>query len=225
MNLIVLAMTTDVISEELTILSDEELVAGILKGKKKLFEILMRRHNARMYRIGMSIVNNDSAIEDLMQNAYVKAYEHLERFEQRASFGTWLTRIMINECMQYVKKSKRTETLETQKEQYMYQNTDRQTPSAITLNRELARALEGALLELPEKYRLVFVMREMEGMSVADTVTALDVSESNVKVRLNRAKEMLRDKLNNYYSSDAIFPFHLERCDRIVRNVFGRLGI
>lgn len=205
-------------------LSDEQLVAGILNGEKHLYEKIIRKYNPRLYRVGMAIVKDDKELEDLMQNAYVKAYENLHRFENRAALGTWLTRILINECLQFLKKRKHVATVN----QYDMNTSNIQsdkTPDKITLNRELARALETALLELPEKYRLVFVMREMEDMSTAETVEALELSESNVKVRLNRAKSMLRDKLNEYYKTDQVFPFHLTRCDRIVEKVHAVLGI
>jgi RNA polymerase sigma-70 factor (ECF subfamily) len=205
-------------------LTDNEIIERILVGEKKLYERIIRKYNPRLYRVGIAIVKEDSIVEDLMQNAYVRAYEHLPRFEHRAAFGTWLTRIMINECLQFVKKRKHATAFERQK-RYNMNNYEEKTPDKVAINRELAQVLENALFELPEKYRLVFVMREMEDMSIAETTEALSLSESNVKVRLNRAKSMLREKLNEYYKSNQIFHFYLTRCDRVVANVNRALSI
>ena len=205
-------------------LTDTEIVERILAGEKKLYECIMRKYNPRLYRVGIAIVKEDSLVEDLMQNTYIRAYEHLSRFEGRSSFSTWLTRIMINECLQFVKKQKRVTAFASENKHNM-SNFEQKTPDKLATNRELAQALESALFELPEKYRLVFVMREMEDMSVAETTEALSLTESNVKVRLNRAKSMLREKLNEYYKSEQVFHFYLTRCDRVVENVNKALGI
>lgn len=217
-------MLMDTPVTDMQALSDAELIQRILGGEKQCFEPIIRRYNARLYRIGMSITRDDTAVEDVMQNAYIKAYEHLSGFQGRAGFGTWLVRIMINESLLYVRKKHNHDPMENAQpnddRDNRYIPQDRQAPDAVVINKELAGALEQSLLQLPEKYRLVFVMREMEQMSVAETTAALDLTESNVKVRLNRAKAMLRDKLTSFYRSDAVFPFHLTRCDRIVQHVF-----
>jgi len=98
-------------------------------------------------------------------------------------------------------------------------------PMSALINKELGLALENALVQLPEKYRLVFVLREMEGMNVAETVNVLGITDVNVKVRLNRAKAMLREALSSYYKKDNIFEYHLSRCDKMVYNVLCKLGI
>lgn len=209
------------------VISDDEIVRKVVAGEKHLYEIIMRRYNARLFRIGMSIVNNDADVEDIMQVAYIKAYEHLHKFDYRAGFGTWLTRILINESLLCLKKSKRFTSMEPGDENPLTGRTYRNenTPVKTLLNKELSNALEQALIQLPEKYRLVFVLREMENMSIAETVNTLNISESNVKVRLNRAKALLRDTLGNYYKNDTVYHFHLSRCDRIVNNVLSHLGI
>ncbi|WP_276134037.1 RNA polymerase sigma factor [Polluticoccus soli] len=208
---------------ERTELTDEEIVSLVLSGEKQLYEKIIRKYNPRLYRIGMTYVKRDAEMEDLMQNAYIKAYEHLGQFQNRSGFGTWLTRIFINECLQFLKKEKKTAFDSINELSMKNVASDHRAPDNVAMNKELAQVLEGALLELPEKYRLVFVMREMEDMSVAETVEALDLSESNVKVRLNRAKTMLRDKLNQYYKSEQVFSFYLTRCDRVVNNVMAAI--
>lgn len=200
--------------------TDLDLVKGILAGKKKLFETLIRKYNQRLYRIGMSILENETETEDAMQTAYINAYEHLPRFEQRSSFGTWLTRIMLNQCYEQKRKRKPVFTVLDPNDNFMHMNT----PANELANKELSNVLEHAIAQLPEKYRLVFVLREIEDMSVRETSTTLNIEEPNVKVRLNRAKIMLRDSLNTYIK-DSVYDFHLNRCDRIVNNVMQHLGI
>ena len=202
-------------------IADTELVARILAGEKRLFELIIRRFNQRLYRIGISILNNDPETEDAMQAAYISAYEHMDRFEARSSFGTWLTRIMVNECLAH-KKKRRYHSEEPGKA--LENNKIMTTPDRILINKELNGVLESAISGLPEKYRLVFVLREIEEMSVKETGEALGIEEPNVKVRLNRAKTMLRQNLNGYIK-DHVYSFHLSRCDRMVKAVFARLQI
>jgi RNA polymerase sigma factor (sigma-70 family) len=199
---------------------DQELIARILTGEKKLFELLIRKYNQRLYRIGMSILENEAEAEDAMQTAYINAYEHLSRFEQRSSFGTWLTRIMINQCHEQKRKARPVLTNFEQTDNFI----NMKTPANELTNKELNSVLEQAIAQLPEKYRLVFVLREIEDMSVRETSATLNIEEPNVKVRLNRAKTMLREKLNTYMK-DSVYSFHLSRCDRIVNNVMQHLGI
>ncbi len=199
---------------------DQELIARIQGGEKRLFEVLIRKYNQRLYRIGMSILANDMETEDAMQAAYINAYEHLSGFEQRSSFGTWLTRIMINQCLEQKRKKKQAPVIFEQTDNVISMTT----PLNELVNKELSHVLENAITQLPEKYRLVFVLREIEDMSVRETSATLQIEESNVKVRLNRAKTMLRENLNGYMK-DRVYSFHLTRCDRIVNHVMNHLGI
>ncbi len=203
-------------------LPDIELIDRILAGEKKLFEFIIRRYNQRLFRIGMSVLNDQMEVEDAMQTTYVKAYEHLGRFEQRSSAGTWLIRILLNECLAQKKRKQRVAS--RHKEEEMESKTSIETPSKILLNKELGKALENALSQLPEKYRMVFVLREIEEMSTRETGDVLGIGEPNVKVRLNRAKTMLRENLNGYFKETA-FPFHLTRCDLMVDRVFRHLQL
>jgi RNA polymerase sigma factor (sigma-70 family) len=208
--------------------AEEEVIERILAGETRVYEIIMRRYNARLYRVGMSIINSDADVEDVMQTTYIKAYENLRLFERRSSFATWLTKIMINESLRHLKRSKRYTTMEIKDEsegRTAPPAMGATTPAGLLLNKELAGILEQAVFQLPEKYRLVFVLREMENMSIAETVDTLNITKANVKVRLNRAKSMLRDSLGNYYKNDGIYHFHLDRCDRIVASVLKHLGI
>jgi RNA polymerase sigma factor (sigma-70 family) len=199
---------------------EEVLIKRIASGENGLFEHIMRSYNQRLYRIGMSILNNDMEAEDAMQNAYINAYEHLDKFEGRSSFGTWLIRIMLNECL--AQKKRKLKKMEFEKQPGKYINMT--TPAKIMANKELNGILENAVGQLPEKYRLVFVLREIEDMSVKETSQALSIAEPNVKVRLNRAKTMLKESLAGYMKEN-VYSFHLSRCDRVVANVLAHFQI
>jgi RNA polymerase sigma factor (sigma-70 family) len=197
------------------------LVQRILGGEPRLYEYLIRRYNKRLYRIGMSILNQDTEVEDAMQAAYINAYEHLSAFENRSSFGTWLTRIMLNECLAQKNKKLRMKVME---EKYYQNAANMSTPSHLLINKELNGVLENAIAALPEKYRTVFVLREVEDLSIKETAEVLSLKETNIKVRLNRAKSMLRENLNGYLKEN-VYSFHLTRCDRIVGRVLRHLQI
>lgn len=203
-------------------IGDNEIISRVIGGEKDLYAVIMRRYNRRLYRIAMSIVNDDSEAEDVMQVSYIHAWENLNGFGARASFSTWLIRILINECLLRLKKRGRIlnltdETMENELSQH--HNSEVPTPAGRLLNTELKAALEQSIRQLPEKYRVVFVMREIEGMNVADTQACLAISEVNVKVRLNRAKAMLKESLLEFYNREDILQFHLSRCSRMVENV------
>jgi RNA polymerase sigma-70 factor (ECF subfamily) len=202
------------------ILNDDEIITRILHGEKDLYSLIVRRYNQRLYRIGMSIINDDAEVEDAMQVAYINAYENLKKFGFRSSFPTWLTKILINECLLRLRKRKKSISMNDENiENVMKQNKELHTPVSATVNSELRSILNDAIGKLPEIYRTVFVMREIENMNIAETKECLNISEVNVKVRLNRAKAMLRDILSAQYSKDDILQFHLSRCDRMVDTV------
>lgn len=205
---------------QIILTSDEELISRIIKGEKRLFEVIVRRYNQRLYRVGMSIIGIDVEVEDAMQAAYIKTYENLQQFENRSSFSTWITRIMLNQCFEQMRKNKRTLPQPEQSENL----STMKTPANDLMNKELKHILELAIAQLPEKYRLVFTLRELEDMSIRATSEALNIEEANVKVRLNRAKSMLKTKLSTYMK-DQVFNFHLSRCDKMVNGVLYSLGI
>lgn len=218
-------MNSREMNETITI-SDVDLVKGILSGEKNLYTQIVRRYNQRLYRIGMSILNDDTEVEDAMQVAYINAYQSLGKFEFRASFSTWLTRILVNECFLRIKRRDKTiimndDNLEAAMQQQ--QSNHHHSPVTKVLNTELRNILDEAIRELPEIYRVVFVMREIENMNVAETQACLAINEVNVKVRLNRAKAMLRGLLSNYYNTEDILHFHLRRCDAIVEKVMANI--
>ncbi|MGZ3839579.1 MAG: sigma-70 family RNA polymerase sigma factor [Flavisolibacter sp.] len=204
---------------------DNEIIARILKGEKDLYALLVRKYNQRLYRIGISMINDETEVEDAMQVAYIKGYEHLGQFEFKSSFPTWLTRIFMNECLLRIKLRKRSMVMykDITIEDGYQQPKDTQTPFHKVLNGELKSILEEAIKKLPEKYRTVFVMREIEHMNVAETKDCLQISEVNVKVRLNRAKALLQDSLRSYYRNEELLHFHLTRCDSMVERVMSQI--
>lgn len=203
--------------------TDKEIITRIGQGEKNLYASIIRRYNQRLYRVGMAIINDDAEVEEAMQVTYIKAWENLEKFKFRSSFSTWLIRIMINECLRIKKRKHFLEMKEEMISQY-HQRGDRQNAVSRLMNTELRRALERAIHDLPEKYRTVFILRELENMSVAETKECLAISEVNVKVRLNRAKSMLRNSLGDFYGSSNIFEFHLSRCDKMVESVMDQIS-
>ena len=197
-------------------MSDEEIVDKILSGETRLYEKLMRKYNQQLYRISMSIINDDKEAEDIMQTAYLNAFRQLANFKQRSTFNTWLTRILINESLLHKKRKQKQERTLMENN---YRDHDDYTPLNGLMNKELKLLLERAVSGLPEKYRMVFVMREVQGMSTNETMEALSIGESNVKIRLNRAKDMLRAELNSYWQPQELYEFNLVRCDVIVNYV------
>lgn len=209
-----------------TSLADEELISRILEGEIGLYEHIMRKYNQRMYRVCMSIIHDDAEVEDLMQNAYIKAYENLHRFEGKSKFGTWLLRILINESLLWLQKNKRKihyqQTVLADNKTDAF-NTKTNNPAHQVMNNELKKILEEAIGQLPPKYRTVFIMREIENMTTEETGKSLQISQINVKVRLNRAKEMLRKTLMNSEYKE-LYSFHAIRCDRVVNNVMQKIN-
>ena len=208
-------------------LTDEEVVSGVLEGHTALFEILMRRHNERVYRAARAILNDESEAEDVMQQAYVNAYAHLQQFDGRAQFSTWLTRITINEALARVRRRRAYQSVddESVEAESCMNRAESRDPEQQAAAGELRVVLEAAIDRLADGAREVFVLREIEGMSTAEVAAALDVSEDVVKSRLSRARAAIRRDLIARTGSSArdVFRFYNPRCDRIVTRVFARI--
>jgi RNA polymerase sigma-70 factor (ECF subfamily) len=210
--------------------TDDEIVRRVRDGDLALFELLMRRHNQRVYRAIRSILRDDGESEDVMQEAYVRAYEHLRQFEGRAQFSTWLTRIAVNEALRRLAARGRMDPLDMpydgENDAIPVPVSHAFTPEMNASRTETASLLEQAILSLPQTYRTVIVLRDVEEMSTAETAEALSITETNVKVRLHRAHELLREELYARAGASAAqaFGFHAVRCDRVVRSVIARLG-
>lgn len=208
--------------------SDNTLVDRILAGEPALFEHIMRRHNQRLFRAARAILNDDAEAEDVMQEAYTRAFAHLGQFRGDAQLATWLTKIAVHEALARVRRRRRLAPLPPDDDVEALPMPDRPTPpnpEREANNAELRRLLEGAIDELPETYRTVFVLREVEGLSTAMTAECLGVSEEVVKTRLSRARVRLRDRLYERAGAvaSAAFTFGAERCDRVVAAVLQRI--
>jgi RNA polymerase sigma-70 factor (ECF subfamily) len=200
--------------------TDLQIISEILDGNKEKYALLMRKYNQRLYRISKGFLKEEAEIEDVMQETYIRAFQNLVKFENRSQFGTWITKILINECLQRIKKINKKMLFENSEENTVTMNiTDNQNPETNTLNKELKQVLERKIELLPEKYKIVFLMREVENMSIDETSEVLEITVANVKVRLNRAKEMLRRSLIEMYPVKETFEFNLIRCNRIAENV------
>lgn len=213
--------------EQWSTLTDEQIVDQVVAGQTALFEVLMRRHNERVYRAARAIVRDDSDAEDVMQQAYVNAYAHLPQFKGRARFSTWLVRIAINEALARVRQRGRYDSFD---EDLVNRDTVATKnavgdPERRAVSSELRAVLESAIDALPDGAREVFMLRDVEGLSTAETATVLDVSDDVVKTRLSRARAALRQVLERRLGecTPEVFRFYRPRCDRVVEQVMGRL--
>lgn len=208
-------------------LSDLEVVERVRNGEKALYEILMRRHNQTLYRAVRSYLKDGDDVQDAMQEAYVKAFTKLDQYKGDAAFSTWLVRIGINEALQALRKQRTLHVYadpEVRAERLtQLPDTGQMNPEQRTIREEHKRLLEQAVDRLPEDYRAVYMLREVEEMSVAEVSQSLDISEANVKVRLHRAKNMVKDALMGAQEPAAAFGFGNAHCDALVAAVMARI--
>lgn len=209
-------------------LSDEEVVQRVVAGHTALFEVLMRRHNERIYRAARAIVKDEREAEDVMQQAYVNAYSHLRQFDGRAQFCTWLTRIAVHESLARVRRLGR--AVEFVPDVHSMHDSPMHPcpvadPERQAFSHELGKFLEHAIDRLPDGAREVFMLRQVEGLSTSEVAAVLDLSEDAVKARFSRARAALRLDLAERIgiaSTDA-FRFLRPRCDTVVEGVFARI--
>lgn len=180
-------------------MSDEEVIKRVLAGDVDQYELIMRRHNQRLYRAARAILRDDSEAEDVTQEAYVRAFEHLSQFNGSAKFSTWLTRIAVNEALARRAKAERYRqpaSVEDHERDFMELVASRElNPEQYVSNVELHELIEAAINKLPAAYREAFILRKVEGMDVAATAYVLQISTKNVKVRLHRARLRLQESL------------------------------
>lgn len=211
-------------------LTDEEVVARVRAGEVSLFEVLMRRYNQRLYRVARAILGDDGEAEDVMQDAYVRAFSHLDQFAGRARFSTWLTRIAVYEALARVRRRRRTVEIDamdqTRRQALPGLRSAERSPEQQVIDQNLKAVLEGAVERLSESHRSVLVLRDLECLSTAETAECLGVSEAVVKTRLHRGRALLRRELAAASAGvlQEAFSFHLSRCDRVVAAVFRRIA-
>jgi RNA polymerase sigma-70 factor (ECF subfamily) len=208
-------------------LPDEDLIARVRAGERALFEILMRRHNQRLYRTARAILQDEVEIEDVLQQAYLNAFANLDRFEARSQLSTWLTRIVINEAAARRRSSLRSPAArggESSAALATLASSD-PSPEHQAYACELHRMVEAAVDSLPEAYRLVFMLRDVEGLSTSETGLGLGLGDEVVKTRLHRARAMIRRVVTDRLGPIAAgaFRFHAPRCDRVVSHVLAAI--
>jgi len=207
-------------------LSDQEVVSRVLGGETALFEVLMRRHNQRVYRAARAIVRDAREAEDVIQEAYVNAYVHLSQFDGRAQFSTWLTKIAVYEALARVRRQRRYEPLDDTPMELHMPTSSSPDPERQAFGRELGALIESAVDELGDGYREVFMLRQVEGLSTAETAEILGVSEDVVKTRFSRARQALQQDLLDRAgaATSQAFTFGQDHCDRVVAAVMSRLN-
>ncbi|MET3029422.1 sigma-70 family RNA polymerase sigma factor [Flavobacterium sp. UW10123] len=206
--------------------SDTEIAGKVLDGELALYEILIRRNNPFLYKIGRSYGCSHEDTQDLMQDTFIDAYLNLSKFENRSSFKTWIIRIMINNCYKKRNKSSYKNEVSTQineKAIPMFSDNSHTDTNKVIMAKELDFVIENALVQIPLEYRMVFSLRKIAELNVAETAQSLSISENNVKVRFNRAKIMLRKQIERSYTEADLYEFNLIYCDAMVLNVINRI--
>jgi len=211
-----------------TTLSDEEVVARVLAGDTSLFEILMRRYNQRLFRVSRGILADDAEAEDVVQEAWLRAFRELANFRGEARLSTWLTRIACHEALARVHKRRRLVPITGgDGGEPPEPPAESPGPERDLENRELQTLLREAVEVLPDPLRAVFCLREIELLSTEETADALGLSAENVRVRLHRAKRSLRQTVDDRIGREVrrLYLFDGARCDRLVENVFAALHL
>lgn len=205
-------------------LEDAELVRRVVAGDVAVFEILMRRHNPRVYRTIRAILRDETEVEDSMQQTYLLAYTHLSSFAGASSFATWITRIAVNEALGRRRKNARVVSLHDSDPEDPTM-TSRRSPEDEAEHQEAVRILERAIDRLPQGHRLVVMLRDVEQLSTAEAASVLGITEEAVRIRLHRARLALREAWADEVDERApeAFPFHAPRCDRVVAAVMAAL--
>jgi RNA polymerase sigma-70 factor (ECF subfamily) len=214
--------------EEWAGLSDERVVARVIAGQTALFEVLMRRHNERVYRAVRAIVKREGEVEDVMQHTYVIAYSHLRQFDVRSRFSTWLMGIAVHAALARTRRQGRNFHMDVDNNstlQFPTQRAAGRSSERLACSHDLAALMETAIDQLPDGSREVFILRQVEGMDAADVAEVLGVSEAVVKTRFSRARAMLRRELYDraHAAASHAFQFVRPRCDRVVAAVLARI--
>ncbi len=214
-------------AEKFSGISDSEIINRIRSGEIHLFEVIMRRYNQRLYRIQRSYISDEEGVKDTLQQTYINAFENLGSFRGESQFSTWLTRISINVALKYLNKKKRNKKLQLLHEKALkkeeFSNLE-PSPEENAIQNDYKELLENIIDKLPTKYRSVYIMREIEDMNTKETADCLNITESNVKVRLYRSKQLIQEELNQKLSEAEIFDFLGKRCDMLVYRVIMQIS-
>ena len=209
---------------------DSEIVRRIRAGEIALFELLYRRYHQRIYRVARAVVQDDAEAADVVQEAYLRAYSHLDQFAGRARFSTWLTRIAVHTARRRARRRSRQPAndvvLASPRGGIEREIATEIDPEKQAFGKEVKTILEAAIEALPDRYRTVFMMREIEEMSIAETAACLNLTRDAVKTRLHRARILLRRRIYSSAGSGrgSAFWFAGSRCERILARVLARMS-
>ncbi len=214
-------------------MAETDLVRRARAGERGAFRAIMQRGNQRLFRVARGIMRDESEAEDVLQEAYVRAFAGLTQFRGDASIFTWLTRIVVNEANGRLRKRRKEVGIEEVEavqnmgaHVIMFPNTDASAnPEEDVARKQVRSVIERAVDELPDDFRTVFILRDIEDCSIAETAAALDIREETVKTRLHRARRQLRAALSTSFAATLgdVFPFLGPRCERITEAVLARL--
>jgi RNA polymerase sigma-70 factor (ECF subfamily) len=211
---------------------DRALALRAAGGDRTAFELVMRRHNRRLYRLARASLRDDAEAEDAVQDAYLSAFRSIGQFRGEAALSTWLSRLVLNECLNRVRRQARRDNVvpmvhpSSESELDTMGASTADPPDKALMRSEMRTLLERKLDELPEAFRTVFVLRCVEEMSVEETAQCLDIPEATVRSRHFRARSLLRESLAREIdlAERDVFEFGGSRCDRIVAAVLSRLA-
>jgi RNA polymerase sigma factor (sigma-70 family) len=219
------------LAQPLELCGDEDLVRRVVGGDRSAFEPLMRRHNRRLFRLARATLRNDAEAEDALQEAYFTAYRRLHQYRGEAALETWLSRVVLNECLARRRRATRRENVapifspaDQESLDQMAEST-LERPDEAAVRAEMRSVLERRIDALPEPFRVVFVLRCVEDLTVEETAACLGLPEATVRTRHFRARSLLRESLARELdlAERDVFEFAGARCDRIVAGVMARL--
>lgn len=195
-------------------MTDTDAVNAVIAGNREMFEVIVRRYNPQLYRVGMAYLRSHAPTEDAMQNAYLKAFLNLGRFRGNAAFSTWLTRIMINECLMILRAKKRfaMETIDEAGGTPLDHESFLIPPADPVHQQDMKAILEEAIQTLPRAHRAVYLLREVQHLSTAETAECLGITRANVKVSLHRAREGLKAQLMKSAAGVELFDYPARYC-------------
>ena len=216
--------------------SDEELIRRVLRKDEAAARALMQRYNRRLYRVARGVVRDDGEAEDILQEAYLRAFSALSDFRGKSSLSTWLTRIVLNEAFQRLRRRTDMPLSDTGEDRqgqhgaevipfHAFQSII--DPERAMAQQQLCRLVERAIDALPCDFRVVLIARVIEGMSVEETAAAFDLQPETVKTRLHRARRLLKEAVAEHIGPHFgdLFPFAGQRCDRITNAVIEQLNL
>ncbi len=212
---------------------EADLVRRAAAGEAQAVRAIIRSHNQRLYRLVRAVLRNNADAEDVLQEAYLRAFANLGGFQGEASLSTWLSRIALNAALMRLRAQKRMKRAAPAPELAKAEiipfphASSIADPERVMAQRQLLHLVEEATDALPETFRLVFVARVIEGLSVEETAALLELAPATVKTRLHRARKLIRMRLEERIGPVLVeaFPFAGERCERLTQAVLSKLGL